>query len=239
MVGREDVRGAEVTVQSLSRIYPHPCRTVALQEITLTVRPGEWLAIVGPSGSGKTTLANILGLMDRPSSGRYWLDGRDVTALSDRERALVRNRLLGFVYQSFHLIPTLTARENVELPLVYRGVPRRRRRELAEAWLCRLGLEGRLHHRPFELSGGQQQRVALARALIGSPRLLLADEPTGNLDEENARDMRRLFSELRDQGQTIILITHDWALAQSADRIARLEAGRLVGDMAGRTGYAR
>lgn len=238
MLETTEWRGAEVVVESLSRVYGRTPKTVALWNVNLAVRSGEWVAIVGPSGSGKSTLMNLLGLMDRPTRGRYWLNGRDVTGLSDGERAHLRNRLIGFVYQSFHLIPTLTACENVELPLVYRGVPRRRRRKLAEEWLTRMGLGDRLHYRPTALSGGQQQRVALARALVGNPSLLLADEPTGNLDERNTREIRSLLGELRNHGQTIILITHDLHLAQSADRVVRLHDGRITEETAERTGYA-
>ncbi|MCY0897502.1 MAG: ABC transporter ATP-binding protein [Firmicutes bacterium] len=238
MLETTEWRGAEVVVESLSRVYGRTPKTVALWNVNLAVRSGEWVAIVGPSGSGKSTLMNLLGLMDRPTRGRYWLNGRDVTGLSDGERAHLRNRLIGFVYQSFHLIPTLTACENVELPLVYRGVPRRRRRKLAEEWLTRMGLGDRLHYRPTALSGGQQQRVALARALVGNPSLLLADEPTGNLDERNTREIRSLLGELRNHGQTIILITHDLHLAQSADRVVRLHDGRITDETAERTGYA-
>lgn len=221
-----------LVLRDISKVYTGRVETVALRSISLTVGRGEFLAVVGPSGSGKSTLMNIIGLLDRPTTGRYWIDDREVTRWSDKKIAAIRNRTLGFVHQSFNLIPTLSARENVELPLVYRRVAPRQRRRLAAQWLSRLGLEDRIDHRPQELSGGQQQRVALARALVASPKVLLADEPTGNLDDVSARDIMRLFAEINDQGQTIVLITHDRRFAKEAHRVVTMADGSLTGEEA-------
>lgn len=212
----------------IAKIYGGRRRTAALTDINLSVADGEFLAIVGPSGSGKSTLMNIMGLLDRPSSGRYWLAGEEVSAWSDRRMAQLRNRAIGFVFQSFNLVPTLSARENVELPLVYRGVAPRVRRQVSERWLRRVGLDHRLDYRPAELSGGQQQRVAVARALAGDPKFLLADEPTGNLDDASTREMMRIFEHVREQGQTIVMITHDARFAAVADRMVQLDGGHLT-----------
>jgi putative ABC transport system ATP-binding protein len=223
--GREAKR--LLNLVNVSKIYTGRMRTPALNHVNLLVERGEFLAIVGPSGSGKSTLMNIIGLLDRPTTGEYWLDGQEVSRWPDTKMAVSRNRTLGFVYQSFNLIPTLSARENVELPLVYRRVPPRERHQRATAWLTRLGLGTRLDHRPQELSGGQQQRVALARALVGAPEVLLADEPTGNLDDATTREILKLFQDINSQGQTIILITHDRTLAAVTDRVVSLVGGNL------------
>ncbi len=201
--------------------------TAALRDATFSVGRGEMVAIVGRSGSGKSTLMNLLGCLDRPTAGSYRLDGREVAALSRGELAALRNREIGFVFQQFHLVGGLTARENVELPLVYRGLPRADRRRRAEEALDCVGLGDRLSHRPAELSGGQQQRVAIARAMVGEPPLLLADEPTGNLDTRSAAEVMAVLHRLHGQGHTVLLITHDTALAASLPRCLHMEDGVL------------
>ncbi|BDG09935.1 ABC transporter ATP-binding protein [Anaeromyxobacter paludicola] len=202
----------------------------ALDGVSFEVRRGEWVAVVGQSGSGKSTLMNILGCLDTPTGGRYRINGQDVAGLSDDALADLRNREIGFVFQTFQLLPRATALANVELPLVYRGVPRRERRVRAEAALTAVGLAQRMHHRPNELSGGQRQRVAVARALVGEPSLLLADEPTGNLDSATGEEIVRLFSELHARGHTIVLVTHEPRLAARCPRAVRLSDGRVVAD---------
>lgn len=224
-----------IVLDQIAKTYPGRRRTPALANINLAIHEGEFVAVVGPSGSGKSTLMNILGLLDRPSEGRYWLQGHEVQRWSDRRLAALRNRTIGFVFQSFNLVPTLTARENVELPLVYRNVPPRRRREAADYWLRQLGLDQRLDYRPHELSGGQQQRVAIARAMAAEPRLLLADEPTGNLDEQTSEDIMQLFKRVQQEGQTVVLITHNSEFAAMADRVVRIEGGQLVVRAEGRS----
>lgn len=199
----------------------------ALADVSMCVSAGEFVAIIGQSGSGKSTLMNLLGCLDVPTSGEYWLEGRNVATLSDKALSLIRNRRLGFVFQNFQLIPGLDAVENVELPLMYRGVPQDQRRELATAYLKRVGLGDRLRHTPAELSGGQQQRVALARAMAAGPPILLADEPTGNLDPASGRDVLELLREFHQEGHTVLLITHDERIAAAAERRVRLQSGRL------------
>jgi len=201
----------------------------ALDDLCLTVRRGEYLAVMGTSGSGKSTAMNILGCLDRPSSGSYKLNGTAVEHLSDDQLADLRNRELGFVFQQFHLLQELTALENVMLPMVYAGVPADQRRELGIAALQRVGLGERLHNKPNQLSGGQQQRVAVARAIINNPNLLLADEPTGALDSRTTKEVLDLFDELhREQGMTILLVTHEHDVAARAERIVHFHDGRLV-----------
>ena len=204
----------------------------ALDGVDLTVERGEFLAIIGRSGSGKSTLMNILGCLDRPTAGRYFLNGEAVLSLPERRLSAVRCRQIGFVFQGFHLLPTLTALENVELPLGFAGVPRAGRRKIATDMLCRVGLAERLYHYPRQMSGGQQQRVAIARAAAGNPPLLLADEPTGNLDENSGREIMSLLEGLHGAGTTIVLITHDAAVAAAADRRLEMRAGKLVAENA-------
>jgi putative ABC transport system ATP-binding protein len=205
----------------------------ALRGISLTIGQGEYVAVMGPSGSGKSTLMHILGCLDVPTSGTYWLAGEDVGVMDEIELAEIRNRRVGFVFQQFNLLPSLTALRNVELPLAYGGVSRERRRRRASEALERVGLADRLAHRPGELSGGQQQRVAVARALVTDPALLLADEPTGNLDSTAAVDVLRLFDELHRQGRTVVLITHEAEVAQHAARVIRIRDGAIAADETG------
>ena len=202
--------------------------THALSDVHLTVTPGEWVAIVGPSGSGKTTLLAVLGLLDTASRGTYLLDGKSVAQLSAADRALVRNRHIGFIFQSFNLIGDLSVFENVELPLTYRGMPAQERKERVERALERVGMSHRARHMPGQLSGGQQQRVAVARAVVGDPLILLADEPTGNLDSKNGEMVMDLMRELHRGGATICMVTHDPRYAAHADRSIHLFDGRVV-----------
>ncbi len=202
----------------------------ALRSVSLEVLHGDFIAIIGQSGSGKSTMMNILGCLDRPTSGRYVLDGVDVTSRSNDARAIVRNRLIGFVFQGFNLLPRTTALENVELPLVYRGVPARERRKRAEDALDAVGLGTRAHHTPNQLSGGQQQRVAIARALVTEPPLLLADEPTGNLDTRTSLEVLDLLQRLNRRGITIALVTHEHDIAACARRVIRMRDGRVHTD---------
>lgn len=202
----------------------------ALKGINLEMEEGEFVAIMGPSGSGKSTLMNLIGCLDTPTRGKYWLDGREVSLLSDDELAEIRNMKIGFVFQGFNLLPRLTALENVELPLIYRGEGSRERREKAMEALARVGLENRMNHKPSELSGGQQQRVAIARALAGNPPLILADEPTGNLDSASGKEVLATLCELNRQGRSIVLITHDADIAAQAARIVRIQDGIIVSD---------
>jgi putative ABC transport system ATP-binding protein len=225
------VRDPLIRVDALHRHYEVGGETVrALDGVSFSVQRGEWLAIMGQSGSGKSTLMNLLGCLDTPTSGSYQLNGTDVEDLTDDALADLRNREIGFVFQTFQLLPRATALANVELPLVYRGVSRRERRERAEGALTAVGLANRMHHRPNELSGGQRQRVAIARALVGEPSMLLADEPTGNLDSATGEEIIRLFSDLHGRGHTILLVTHEPRLAARCPRAIRLSDGRVIGD---------
>lgn len=202
----------------------------ALQSITLTIERGEFVAVVGQSGSGKTTLLDILGCLSQSTEGKYWLDGRLVSCLTDRELAVIRNRQIGFIFQNFQLLPRKTALHNVELPLQYAGVPVAERRRLALEALRTVGLEHRIEHQPNQLSGGQQQRVSIARALINQPALLLADEPTGSLDSRSGQEILDLLHRLHRLGQTIVLITHARELAETAERVVTLRDGEVVAD---------
>lgn len=205
-------------------------KTVALRGVDLEVRKGEFIAIMGPSGSGKSTLLNIIGLLDRPTRGKVYIDGVDVSRLGPRELAYIRNRKIGFVFQQFNLINRLTVLENIELPLVVRGIPRRKRIELAKRALLKAGGElSWLNKKPNQLSGGQQQRVAIARAIVGNPKIILADEPTGNLDRRSSSVVVRTFLELNRSGQTIVMVTHDPEVANCTQKIYLLRDGRIVG----------
>jgi putative ABC transport system ATP-binding protein len=206
----------------------------ALEDIDITIDGGEFVAIIGQSGSGKSTLMNIIGCLDVPTSGRYLLAGRDVSELDDDELADVRNLEIGFVFQSFQLLPRASALANVELPLIYRGISRKERRERAAEALWRVQLDDRMHHKPTELSGGQRQRVAIARALVTEPSLLLADEPTGNLDSRTGEEIVSLFIELHERGNTIVLVTHEPRLAARCPRAVRIVDGRVIADGPGR-----
>lgn len=216
-------------LEHVNKIYAQKERRVtALSDVSLAVEKGEFLGIVGRSGSGKSTLTHLLGCLASPTSGRYRFDKAEVAALTPEKRAALRAQRIGFVFQDFRLLPTLTARENVELPLMYCGVPPATRRRRAACVLAAVGLSHRAEHHPFELSGGQQQRVALARALVTRPALLLADEPTGNLDSAAAEEVMRLLSRWNAQGNTVILVTHDDRIAASLPRIIRLHDGKIV-----------
>ena len=220
-----------ISVENLTRVYTVGQEEVrALDGVSFDVRRGEWVAVVGQSGSGKSTLMNLIGALDTASSGSYRINGHDVEKLSDDQLADLRNQEIGFVFQTFQLLARSTALANVELPLVYRGIPRKERREKAVAALEAVGLSNRMHHRPNELSGGQRQRVAIARALVGTPSLLLADEPTGNLDSATGEDIIRLFGDLNRRGHTILLVTHEPRLAARCPRAIRLSDGRVVAD---------
>ena len=202
----------------------------ALDGISLSIDRGEFVAVVGASGSGKSTMMNVLGCLDVPTYGDYFLDGVDVKELSDRELSHIRNKQIGFIFQGFNLIPALTARENVELPLIYQGINGQRRHDLAQAALERVGLENRGGHKPSEMSGGQQQRVAIARAIATSPPIIMADEPTGALDSKTGHEVLTFLQKLNREGSTVILITHDNSIAATAKRVVRISDGRIVDD---------
>ena len=222
---------ALIRVKDLCKIYnPGENEVRALDHINLEINKGEFVAIIGQSGSGKSTFMNMLGCLDVPTSGEYFLNGTDVSTMEDNELSEVRNREIGFIFQGFNLISNLTAIENVELPLVYRGVDRKTRHKLAVESLTMVGLEKRMDHRPNEMSGGQQQRVAIARAIAAKPAIILADEPTGNLDSKTSQDVLGLLKITSERfSQTIVMITHNEEIAQLADRIIRIEDGRIVG----------
>ncbi len=221
-----------IRTQGLTKDYELGSETVrALRGVDLVIQRNEYIAIMGPSGSGKSTLMNLIGCLDTPSAGEYWLDGTAVSKLSDNDLARIRNRRIGFVFQTFNLLPRATALHNVELPLVYGGVPSKERRQRAERMLERVGLGDRMHHRPSELSGGQRQRVAIARALVNEPSLLLADEPTGNLDSQTSAEIMAVFDELHGEGQTIMVVTHEHDIALHAHRSVTLRDGLIETDV--------
>jgi putative ABC transport system ATP-binding protein len=222
-----------IELKNVHKVYPMGEVSVpALRGINLTIHPGEFVAIMGPSGSGKSTLMHLLGCLDLPSDGVVQLDGKDITTLDEDTLAQIRGKKVGFVFQTFNLIPTLTAQENVELPLFFQGVPREKRRARAAELLRKVGLDGRLHHKPAQLSGGEHQRVAIARALANDPEIILADEPTGNLDSESGKAILELLAQLHREGKTIILVTHNPEAAAYAQRIVRIRDGRLVEEVA-------
>ena len=225
-----------IEMEEIRRIYRiGTVEVAALRGVSLRVKAGEFISIMGPSGSGKSTLMNVMGCLDTPTSGSYRLDGRSVQGLGHNELADVRNRLIGFVFQNFDLLPYATAEENVELPMVFRGTKPQKRRKRARELLERVGLGKRISHRPTELSGGEMQRVAIARALANAPKLILADEPTGNLDSASGEEIIRLFEALWREGHTIVLITHDSNVAKRTERLVRIRDGQVEGDGAGGT----
>ena len=221
-----------IDVKNLFKIYHEgeESEVRALDGVSLTVDRGEFVAIIGQSGSGKSTLMNILGCLDIPTYGDYHLDGVDVTELTDKQLAHIRNKQIGFIFQGFNLIPALNAWENVELPLIYQGVPASKRWDRVEAALERVGLADRAEHKPTEMSGGQQQRVAIARAIAARPPIIMADEPTGNLDTRSGEEVMKILHELNEEGRTIVLITHDNDIARQATRAIRIIDGKVVSD---------
>jgi putative ABC transport system ATP-binding protein len=224
-----------ILIRQLERSFPMGDTVIrALRGVDISIQRGEYVAIMGPSGSGKSTLMNIIGCLDRPDGGEYWLNGNQVSRLPDSRLAALRNREIGFIFQTFNLLARADALHNVELPLIYAGVPRRERIERARLALEKVGLQERVRHRPSELSGGQRQRVAVARALVTRPSLLLADEPTGNLDSITAQDILGLFAELHAAGNTIVMVTHDGKVAANAHRTIRLLDGRIESDTVNR-----
>jgi len=232
---REDLvsSGVVIKTQELAKVYEMGAEQVhALRGIDLEIRKGEYVAIMGPSGSGKSTLMNLIGCLDSPSSGKYWLAGRLVSDLDDDELAYIRNKEIGFVFQTFNLLPRATALHNVELPLIYNGTPADERMEKAKKALERVDLTDRMSHKPNELSGGQRQRVAIARALVNSPSIVLADEPTGNLDSKTGEEIMALFENLYRQENTIILVTHENDIARHAHRIIHIRDGKIASDEA-------
>ena len=221
-----------IRVEDIHKIYnPGENEVRALDGVSLEIRRGEFAAIVGHSGSGKSTLMNMLGCLDTPTSGHYYLDGRDVSRLSDNELSDIRNHNIGFIFQGFNLIPNLDAVGNVELPLIYRGIDRKTRRKLALESLHMVGLDKRITHKPNEMSGGQQQRVAIARAIAAKPPVILADEPTGNLDSASSREILSILKDMHRDGRTIILITHDNGIAAQAKRVVRIMDGKIESDV--------
>lgn len=220
---------AIIRLEKVAKVYPTGDVTVeALRDINLEIKRGEFVAIVGPSGSGKSTLMHIIGLLDRPSRGRVFLGGRDVSHLSENERAVLRNKHVGFVFQTFNLLPRTSALDNVSMPLIYAGMGGGARETRATEVLQEVSLGKRLRHYPSQLSGGEQQRVAIARALVNNPSLMLADEPTGNLDSRSGRDILQLLKNLNKAGNTIVLVTHDSAIAKPANRIIEMKDGEIV-----------
>ena len=221
-----------IDVRNVYKIYnPGENQVNALDGVSITIDEGEFVAIIGQSGSGKSTLMNMLGLLDTPTEGgEYYINGKLVDDLTDDQMSDIRNKQIGFIFQGFNLISSLDALENVELPLVYRGVPRAERDELSKAALEKVGLGGRMHHLPAALSGGQQQRVAVARAIAAAPPVILADEPTGNLDTRSTKDVMQILHNLKDEGRTVIVITHDNEIAEQAERVIRIRDGKVVED---------
>jgi putative ABC transport system ATP-binding protein len=230
---REDLvaSGIAIRTEDLWKTYEMGAEHLhALRGVSIEIHRGEYVAIMGPSGSGKSTLMNLIGCLDTPSKGRYWLAGRLVSELNDDELAYIRNKEIGFVFQTFNLLPRATALHNVELPMIYNGTPAEERLERAKKTLAQVDLADRMMHKPNELSGGQRQRVAIARALVNTPSILLADEPTGNLDSQTGEEIMALFARLHQQGNTIILVTHESDIASHAHRVIRLRDGKVEKD---------
>ena len=220
-----------IEVRDVYKIYnPGENQVNALDGVSITIDEGEFVAIIGQSGSGKSTLMNMLGLLDTPTHGEYYINGKLVDDLTDDQMSVIRNEEIGFIFQGFNLISSLSALENVELPLVYRGMPKQERREISQQALERVGLGSRIHHLPAEMSGGQQQRVAVARAIAAKPPVILADEPTGNLDTKSKKEVMAILHELKDEGRTVIVITHDNEIAEEAERVIRIRDGKVVED---------
>lgn len=220
-----------IEVRDVYKIYnPGENQVNALDGVSITIDEGEFVAIIGQSGSGKSTLMNMLGLLDTPTHGEYYINGKLVDDLTDDQMSVIRNEEIGFIFQGFNLISSLSALENVELPLVYRGMPKQERREISQQALERVGLGSRIHHLPAEMSGGQQQRVAVARAIAAKPPVILADEPTGNLDTKSTKEVMAILHELKDEGRTVIVITHDNEIAEEAERVIRIRNGKVVED---------
>lgn len=220
-----------IKVQDMCKIYnPGENEVRALDHVNLEINRGEFVAIIGHSGSGKSTLMNMLGCLDVPTSGSYYLNGKDVSMMRDNQLSEIRNQEIGFIFQGFNLIANLNAMENVELPLIYRGIGKSQRQKLAREALTKVGLESRMHHRPSEMSGGQQQRVAIARAIAAEPPVILADEPTGNLDSSSTQEIMEILKGLHRAGKSVILITHDGDIAEQAKRVVRILDGKIVED---------
>jgi putative ABC transport system ATP-binding protein len=222
-----------IDIRDVTKTYEMGAETIvhALDGVSLAIEAGDYVAIMGPSGSGKSTLMNLIGCLDTPSTGSYVLKGREISSMNDDELAQIRNKEIGFIFQTFNLLPRADAVQNVELPLVYSGLPRKERKARAEKALDAVGLGARKHHRPNEMSGGQRQRVAIARALVNEPSILLADEPTGNLDSKTGEEILALMDDLHRGGNTIILVTHEDDLAQHAARVVRLRDGKIISDV--------
>lgn len=228
-----------IRLENITKVYKMGSTEVrALDGVSLHIKPHEFVAIIGPSGSGKSTLMNMIGCLDVPTSGRYWIDGIEGSKMKDNQLADLRNQKLGFIFQQYNLLTKLTALENVELPLIYRGVPAAEREKLAKAALARVGLEDKINHKPTELSGGQQQRVSIARALSSHPSLILADEPTGALDSKSGIEIMQMMHDLHEEGNTIIIITHDLNIAKQAERIVTIRDGKIVSDIDNRDDMA-
>ena len=227
-----------ISVKNLKKTYLLGGEEVhALDDVSLLIKEHEFVAIIGQSGSGKSTCMNMLGCLDRPDSGEITLDGTDILKCKEKELSVIRNKKIGFIFQQFHLLPKLSALENVELPLIYQGMPTKKRREKAVKALKAVGLEKRMNHKPNQLSGGQQQRVAIARALVGEPSLILADEPTGNLDSRSGKEIMMLLHNLHEEGNTIVLITHDNNVAMEAPRQVQISDGKIIKDSGGEAEY--
>lgn len=227
-----------ISVKNLKKTYFLGGEEVhALDDVSLSIKEHEFVAIIGQSGSGKSTFMNMLGCLDRPDSGEITLDGTDILKCKEKELSVIRNKKIGFIFQQFHLLPKLSALENVELPLIYQGMPTKKRREKAVKALKAVGLEKRMNHKPNQLSGGQQQRVAIAGALVGEPSLILADEPTGNLDSRSGKEIMMLLHNLYEEGNTIVLITHDNNVAMEAPRQVQISDGKIIKDSGGEAEY--